>query len=41
MNRATTAGSVLVEGERVGDVLDLGPDGVVAEVRRRTGQTTA
>ncbi|HEU4512558.1 MAG TPA: hypothetical protein VFR87_05590 [Nocardioidaceae bacterium] len=35
LNRATTAGSVLVDGERVGDVLDLGPDGVVAEVRRR------
>ncbi len=34
--RATTAGSVLVDGERVGDVLELGPDGVVAEVRRRS-----
>ncbi len=34
-NRATTAGSLLVDGERVGDVLDLGPAGVVAEVRRR------
>jgi hypothetical protein len=37
MNRATTAGSVLVDGERVGDVVALGPDGVVAEVRRRMG----
>lgn len=35
MNRATTAGSVLVDGERVGDVLDLGLDGVLHEVRRR------
>lgn len=34
-NRATTAGSVLVDGERVGDVATLGPGGVVAEVRRR------
>jgi hypothetical protein len=36
MNRATTAGSVLVDGERVGDVVDLGPDGVVDEVLRRS-----
>lgn len=35
MNRATTAGSVLVDGERVGDVVELGPAGVLAEVRRR------
>lgn len=35
LNRATTAGSVLVDGERVGDVAALGPDGVVGEVRRR------
>jgi hypothetical protein len=35
MNRATTAGSVLVDGERVGDVVALGVDGVVSEVRRR------
>jgi hypothetical protein len=40
MNRATTAGSVLIDGERVGDVLDLGPDVVVAEVRRRAAQPT-
>lgn len=40
LNRATTAGSVLVDGERVGDVLDLGPDGVVAEVRRRAEART-
>jgi hypothetical protein len=37
MNRGTTAGSVLVDGERVGDVVALGPDGVVTEVRRRAG----
>jgi hypothetical protein len=35
MNRATTAGSVLVDGDRVGDIVALGPEGVVAEVRRR------
>lgn len=35
MNRATTAGSVLVDGERIGDVGTLGVDGVVAAVRRR------
>ena len=40
MNRATTAGSVLVDGERIGDVLDLGADGVVAEVHRRAAQPT-
>lgn len=34
-NRATTAGSVLVDGERVGDVAQLGPEGVVAAVRLR------
>ena len=34
MNRATTAGSVLVDGERVGDVVDLGVEGVLTEVRR-------
>ncbi|HEX6249072.1 MAG TPA: hypothetical protein VFZ64_14465 [Nocardioidaceae bacterium] len=37
MNRATTAGSVLVDGERVGDVAELGVDRVVTEVRRRAG----
>lgn len=37
MSSATTAGSVLVDGERAGDVLELGPDGVIAEMRRRTG----
>jgi hypothetical protein len=37
MNRGTTAGSVLIDGERVGDVVALGPDGVVTEVRRRAG----
>ncbi|MGN6576418.1 MAG: hypothetical protein ACTHKG_12080 [Nocardioides sp.] len=40
-NRATTAGSVLVDGERVGDILALGPDGVVAEVRRRCASLTS
>lgn len=34
-NAATTGGSVLVDGERVGDVLALGVDGVLAEVRHR------
>ena len=36
MNRATTAGSVLIDGERLGDVVELGIDGVVAAVRRRS-----
>lgn len=36
-NAATTGGSVLVDGERAGDVMELGVDGVVAEVRRRAG----
>ncbi len=34
-NRATTAGAVLVEGERVGDIETLGVDGVLREVRAR------
>ena len=34
-NRATTAGAVLVDGERLGDVAQLGPEGVVAAVRDR------
>ena len=34
-NRATTAGSVLVDGERVGDVAQMGADAVVAAVRDR------
>jgi len=34
MNRATTAGSVLLDGERLGDVVELGTEGVVAAVRR-------
>ena len=34
-NRATTAGSLLVDGERVGDVEQLGVAAVVTEVRRR------
>lgn len=32
---ATAAGAVLVDGDRVGDLVDLGPDGVVAEVLAR------
>ena len=35
-NRATTAGSLLIDGERVGDVLQMGVEAVVTEVRRRT-----
>lgn len=35
--RSTTAGAVLVDGERVGDVLTLGPHGVLATVRERLG----
>ena len=35
-NRATTAGSVLVDSERLGDLAELGADRVVAEVRRRS-----
>lgn len=34
-NRATTAGAVLVDGERVGDMAELGVEGVLAAVRRR------
>jgi hypothetical protein len=37
-NRATTAGSVLVDGVRVGHVAELGPDGVEAVVRRAVGE---
>ncbi|MFH5823794.1 hypothetical protein [Georgenia sp. AZ-5] len=33
--RAPTAGALLVDGERVGDVADLGPEGVLAAVRER------
>ena len=40
VNRATTGGSVLVDGERVGDVTELGTDGVVREVRRRAALPT-
>jgi hypothetical protein len=40
MNRATTAGSVLVDGERVGSVVELGVEGVATEVRRRTARLT-
>jgi hypothetical protein len=34
-NRATTGGSLLIDGERVGDVTQMGVDAVVTEVRRR------
>ncbi|CAN5764804.1 hypothetical protein BH24ACT8_BH24ACT8_10430 [soil metagenome] len=37
--RAPTAGAVLVDGERIGDVAQLGPGGVVAVVRRHLEQT--
>lgn len=32
---ATTAGAVLVDGERIGDVEALGPEGVLVAVRGR------
>lgn len=35
MNRATTAGAVLVDGESVGDLTALGVEGALDEVRRR------
>lgn len=35
MNRATTAGAVLIDGESVGDLHELGVEGALAEVRRR------
>ena len=38
-NRATTAGSVLVDGERIGDVAQMGADAVVASVRDRVAAT--
>jgi hypothetical protein len=38
-NRATTAGSVLVDGERIGDVAQMGADAVVAAVRNRVAAT--
>jgi hypothetical protein len=42
LNRATTGGSVLVDGERVGDVAELGPEGTLAAVRhlRRAGHSS-
>lgn len=33
--RSTTAGAVLIDGHRVGDLAELGVDGVLAEVRAR------
>ncbi len=39
MNRATTAGAVLVDGESVGDLTTLGVEGALDEVRRRLGDT--
>lgn len=38
INRATTAGSVLLDGERLGDVMTLGARGVVAAVRSKADQ---
>ena len=38
-NRATTGGSVLVNGDRLGDVVDLGVAGVEAVVRARAVST--
>lgn len=38
INRATTAGSVLLNGERAGDVITLGAGGVVKEIRSRIAQ---
>lgn len=35
-NRATTGGSLLIDGERVGDVQQMGVEAIVTEVRRRT-----
>lgn len=37
-NRATRPGSLLVDGEYAGDVVDLGPAGVVAAVAERVGR---
>ncbi len=34
-SRATTAGAVLVDGELIGDITDLGPDGVLVAVGNR------
>ena len=34
--RAPTAGAVLIDGERIADILDLGVNGVLKEVRRRS-----
>ncbi len=36
-NQATRPGSLLVDGDYVGDVVDLGADGVVRVVRERLG----
>lgn len=36
-NRATRPGALLVDGEYAGDVVDLGPNGVVEAVRSRLG----
>lgn len=40
-NQATRPGSLLVDGEYVGDVEELGPEGVVAAVRERIGLSSA
>ncbi len=36
MNRATRAGGVLVDGESIGDLIDLGVQGTLDAVRRRS-----
>lgn len=36
--RATTAGAVLIDGELIGDVADLGPEGVLVAVGNRVSR---
>ena len=40
-NRATTAGSLLIDGDRVGDVRQMGIEAVVSEVSRRAAGAPA
>ncbi|TGN63181.1 hypothetical protein EXE59_03890 [Nocardioides eburneiflavus] len=40
-NRATTAGSLLIDGDRVGDVRQMGIEAVVGEVSRRAAGAPA
>lgn len=39
--RSTTAGALLVDGERVGDITELGPAGVLAAVQARADPLTS